>query len=90
MSAHDALRSQPQTPLPYLGSLSQLAARSFSSTEELVDAILSLIAVQLGLRTSFLTHITVTDNRNHVIAAYNQPGGCDVLADTELPLEDTF
>ena len=90
MSTHDAPQLHAQPSLPYLDSLSQLSARSFASTDALVEAILSLIANQLGLRTSFLTHITSTDNRNHVIAAYNHPGGCDIAPDTELPLEDTF
>lgn len=73
-----------------LGSLSALAARSYGSTSELVEAILSFITDQLGLRTSFLTHITATENRNHVIAAHNRPGGSGILADIDLPLEDTF
>ena len=90
MSAHNATQPHAHAPLPYLGSLSHLAARSFSSTDALVDAVLSLIAVQLGLRTSFLTHITLAEKRNHVIAVYNQPGGCDIVADTDIPLEDTF
>ncbi len=73
-----------------LGSLSALAARSYGSTTELVDAILSFITDQLGLRTSFLTHITAADNRNHIIAAYNRLGGSEIPANIELPLEDTF
>lgn len=90
MSRHDTPQPHAQPSLPYLGSLSQLAARSFASTDALVEAILSLIAAQLGLRTSFLTHITSADNRNYVSAAYNHPGGSNIAADTELPLEDTF
>lgn len=73
-----------------LGSLSALAARSYRSTTELVDAILSFITDQLGLRTSFLTHVTATDNRNHIIASHNRPGGSEIPANIELPLEDTF
>ncbi len=73
-----------------LGSLSALAARSYASTTELVEAILSFITEQLGLRTSFLTHITAGENRNHVIAAHNRPGGSGISANIELPLEDTF
>jgi hypothetical protein len=75
---------------PYLDSLSALSATSFPSTNALIDAILRLITEQIGLRTSFLTHITPGENRNHVVAAYNQPDGCDLAADTDLPLEDTF
>jgi hypothetical protein len=90
MVIQDSNNSNSQQSIPYLGSLSALAARSFASTSELVDAILSLISDQLGLRTSFLTNITVTENRNRVVAAYNRPGGCGIVADSDLPLEDTF
>lgn len=76
--------------LPYLDSLSAFAANSFESTDALIDAVLALISNQLGLRTSFLTHITPGENRNHVIAAYNQADGCDLVAGIDLPLEDTF
>lgn len=84
--------SHPGTsdPLPYLHPLSALAATSFPSTAALIDAILALITEQLGLRTSFLTQITPAANCNHVLAVYNQPHGCDLVAGIDLPLEDTF
>jgi hypothetical protein len=74
----------------YLGQLSALAAHTFSSTDALMEAILTLVVDQLGMRTSFLTHIVQEQDQNSIIAAHNEPGGCDVLAGTELPLEDTF
>ena len=83
----------PQAAAPetaYLGQLSALAARTFSSTDELMEAILTLIVDQLGMRTSFLTHIVREQAENRILAAYNEPGGCDVQAGIELPLEDTF
>lgn len=86
----DTWQAKASEPEDQLGSLSALAARSFASTTELVDAILSFITGQLGLRTSFLTHITAGENRNHVIAAHNRPGGSNIPANTDLPLEDTF
>lgn len=82
--------SNTRQSIPYLSPLSALAARSYESTNELVDAVLSLVSDQLGLRTSFLTNITVTENRNRVVAAYNRPGGCGIMADSDLPLADTF
>ena len=74
----------------YLGSLSELSAHSFSATREATDAILRLLSEQLGLRSSFLTHITPEENRNHVLAAYNVPGGCDIPAGALLPLSQTY
>lgn len=79
----------PAQPL-HLNSLSALSAKSFPSTEALIEAILTLNSEQLGLRTSFLTHITVGDNINRIVAVHNQPGGCDLDANIDVPLEDTF
>lgn len=81
----------PQTSAsPYLGSLSALSAKSFPSTDAFVEAILALVSDQLGLRTSFLTHITPEENRNYIVAVHNDPDGCGLVAGSELPLEDTF
>ena len=78
------------TEVAYLGQLSALAVRTFNSTEELMEAILALIVDQLGLRTSFLTHIVREQAENRILAAYNEPDGCGIPAGVELPLEDTF
>ncbi len=90
MTEHSMTNQDPSGPAQYIGSLSALSAKSFPSTEALIEAILALITDQLGLRTSFLTQITPADNRSHVVAAYNQPDGCDLPAGVDLPLEDTF
>lgn len=90
MSIPDAFQPERSGQPPYLDSLSALSAKGFSSTDALIEAILILITEQLGLRTSFLTQIALEENRNHVVAAHNQPGGCDIPAGIELPLEDTF
>lgn len=90
MSNLNRVEQATSAELPYLDSLSAFAANSFESTDALVNAVLALVSDQLGLRTSFLTHITSGENRNHVVAAYNQPDGCDVDAGIDLPLEDTF
>ncbi|MBP8250797.1 MAG: GAF domain-containing sensor histidine kinase [Herpetosiphon sp.] len=74
----------------YLESLSLFAAHSFRSTDELIETVLTLISHQLGLRTSFLTHIFPDQNVNHILASYNQPDGCDVPADVDLPLVNTY
>lgn len=76
--------------MPYLRSLSTLTARSFNSTAEATQAVLETIVEQLGLRSSLLTRFAPAEGRNRVLAAYNQPGGCDIPAGAELPLDDTF
>ena len=90
MSVSDVSRHDTNAPSPYLGSISALSATSFASTDALIEAILALITDQLRLQTSFLTHITPGENRNHVVAVYHQPGGGDMVAGIDLPLEDTF
>ena len=89
MDSRSDLSSLPAAT-SYLDPLSSLAARSFNSTAELIQAVLSLIVGQVPLRTSFLTEITPADNRNRVIAAYNRPGGIGISAGADLVLEDTF
>jgi hypothetical protein len=90
MSVPDSSQPARNAPPLYLDSLSILAAKSFPSTDTLIEAILALITEQSGLRTSFLTHITPQENRNRIVAVYNQPNGCDLVAGADLPLEDTF
>ncbi len=72
----------------YLGQLSALAARTYDSTDALMESVLTLIVGQLGMRTSFLAQ--QENNQNCIRAAHNEPGGCDLRADTAFPLEDTF
>lgn len=74
----------------YLGGLSALAVQSFASTQAAFEATLQLISQQLGLRTSYLTKITVEQQLSHVLAAYNAPGGCDVATGALLALPETF
>jgi PAS domain S-box-containing protein len=74
----------------FLGSLSAVAGRSFASTQETLDAMLRVIGRQLGMRTSYLSHITRETGRAEVIAASNEPGGCDVAAGAVFALDNTF
>ena len=90
MSVPNPSHQDTSASSPYLDSLSALSAKSFPSTDTLIQAILALITEQLGLRTSFLTHIIPSENRNHIVAVYQQPDGCELVAGTDLPLEDTF
>jgi hypothetical protein len=74
----------------YLGGLSKLAGRSFDSVEEEREALLQLLAEQLGMRSTFLTRITPEENRNEVVASHNAPDGCGIPVGTVLPLSGTF
>jgi len=72
----------------YLGQLSALAARTYDSTDALMESVLALVAGQLGMRTSFLTQLE--HNQLCILATHNEPGGCDLRAGADFPLEDTF
>lgn len=74
----------------YLSGLSKLAGRSFASTQEAVEAILQLIVDQIGLRSSFLTHITREECQNEVLVAHNSAGGSEVQEGVLLELPQTF
>ena len=74
----------------YLGGLSELAGRSFDSTDEAIRALLRLVSEQLGMRSTFLTHITPAEDRNEVVASHNAPDGCDIPTGVVLPLSGTF
>ena len=74
----------------YLGGLSELAGRSFNSVEEERQALLQLLAEQLGMRSAFLTRITPEENRNEIVASHNAPDGCGIPVGAVLPLSGTF
>lgn len=73
-----------------LDQLARLAGRNFATAQELMGTILQLIAVQLGMRSSFITRILPADQRLTILAVHNAPGGCDVPAEAILALTDTF
>jgi len=66
--------ADPTAP-SYLGELSVLAAKSFASTSEAIDAILILVSHQLGMRSSFLAHVDRDHERVEVVDAHNAPVG---------------
>ncbi len=90
ISRHPSAPDAEAEAASFLGGLSELAARSFVSTEEAMAAILLLIVDQFGMRTSFLTRITRELGRSEVLAALNRPGGCDVAPGSLLELPLTF
>ena len=74
----------------YLGGLSELAGRGFNSVEEEREALLQLLAEQLGMRSTFLTRILPEENRNEIVASHNAPDGCGIPLGAVLPLSGTF
>jgi hypothetical protein len=92
---NDASPSSSEQHIPtkttaYLSGLSELAGRSFASTQEAVEAILRLVVDQLGLRSSFLTRISREERNNEVLVAYNLADGSDVQSGVLLELAQTF
>lgn len=89
----DSAGIQPTSDEPsilLLDSLSELAARHFASTAEAIEAVLRAVSEHLGTRSSFLTRITRTTERSEVVAAFNAPDGCDIVAGSVLELPQTF
>jgi hypothetical protein len=74
----------------YLSTLSELAGRSFASTQETIEAILTLVVKELGLRSSFLTCIDREECQNEILVAYNAPGGSSIQEGALLELPQTF
>ncbi len=74
----------------YISHLSELAGRSFSTTNEATEAILQLLSEQLGMRTSVLTRIPPEENRLEVLAAHNELDGCGIESGAVFPLPHTY
>jgi hypothetical protein len=73
-----------------LDGLSELAGQAFASTAEATMAVLRLVAEQLGVRSSFLSRITREEGRFEVVAAHNDPGGCDMATGAILSLPQAY
>lgn len=82
-------RIDPPGSAPYLGSLSDLAGRGFTSADEAADEILRLVATQFGMRSSYIARIGAEDTHSTIASAFNAPGG-DVVAGERHTLEETF
>jgi hypothetical protein len=74
----------------YIDLLSALSVRSFASTEEALDALLALLADQLGVRTSFASELSRDDGLFTVLAAHEEVGGIELAPGTVRPLPLTF
>ena len=73
-----------------LTALAEIAAQHFTSTTHALDATFQLMRSILGMRTLFLARVDQRDGVFQVMAAHNEPGGCDLPGDFEAPLEHAF
>jgi hypothetical protein len=89
-SASSSEQRAPTNATAYLSGLSELAGHSFASTQEAVEAILQLIVDKLGLRSSFLTHISREECQEEILVAYNLVDGSDIQSGVKLELPQTF
>ncbi len=76
--------------LGYLGSLSELTARSFASSQEAMAATLKLLVDQLGMASAFLSRIMPGEGRFEVVAAHDPHGACGITVGAVMPLSQTY
>jgi signal transduction histidine kinase len=55
-----------------------------------METVVRLLAEQLSVRSTFVSHISAETRKFEVVAAFNAPGGCDIPEGTALPLPETF
>ena len=79
---------QPSSSI--VGGLATLAAQAFASSADATEAILQLVARQVDMRSSFLSHIDMDTELNEIIAAFNAPGGCDITSGDVYSLPQSF
>lgn len=70
-----------------LRALARFSQQHFASAQAAIDAGLSLVAQQIGVRSAFLSR--VEGERLAVVADYDR-GGCGIKAGTVFALEDAF
>ncbi len=88
ISGHSPNHSDPASG--YLSGLSGFAAKGFESPWKTIEAILEAVVEQLGMRTSFLSHIEREGGRFRVLASHNRPGGWGMEPGDAVGLSDSF
>jgi len=88
ISEHSPNHNDPASG--YLSGLSGFAAKGFESPWKTIEAILDAVVEQLGMRTSFLSHIEREGARFRVLASHNRPGGCGVEPGDAMDLAGHF
>jgi DNA-binding GntR family transcriptional regulator len=76
----------PQAADP-LRALARFTSSEYASSAEMIDSALSLLARQVGVRSSFVSRF---DGDQLVILADYDQGGCGIKAGAVFPLEDAF
>ena len=74
----------------YLDGLSTLAQRGFNSIQAAIDAVLQLVTEQLTMRSSFLTQVIPETEQAQVLAAFNEPDGCNIKVGSTPPFSVTL
>ncbi len=82
MGHTEAIRSAERLP--------EVSGRSFGSSGELIEGVLRLLVQQLGMRSCALARVGREEGRHEILAAYNLPGGCNVLVGHVSELHQTF
>ncbi len=70
--------------------LPEVSGRSFDSSGDMIEGVLRLLAQQLGMRSCLLARTMREEDRHEVLAAYNLPGGCNVLTGSIFEMHQTF
>ena len=70
-----------------LRALARFSLQTFSSPREAIDAALTLLAEQIGVRSAFLSHF----EQGHLrIVADHDRDGCGIRAGEHFPVTDAF
>ena len=70
-----------------LRALARFTLQTFTSTQQMIDAALILVAQQIGVRSAFFSK--VDGDRLMIIADYDN-AGCGIHAGSNFPLADAF
>ena len=70
--------------------LSRLAGQRFGTTTDATQAVLKSITSVLEMRTSWVSRVDLIADELSIVAAHNEPNGCNVPAGASSPLPQTF
>jgi hypothetical protein len=76
-------------PDDLLGSVSNLAVTAFSTTSEVLDAVLSLAQDILSMGTVFVGMADREAGYYNIVAVREGVSGCDLPPGLQVPLEET-
>ncbi len=73
-----------------LAMLSRLAGQRFGTTADATQSVLTSITSVLGMRTSWVARADFVVGDLKIVAAHNEPNGCDVQVASTTPLPRTL